>query len=489
LGIPIKSFSLKSKTILHAIRMVAEMKLELIHLHKELSLIKAGGGALTEENQDVVTTTITPTTINNYQAFQQEDEDLLESTRTELHKIVFRLQEEPQSGDIQTLLELLMQKVEATSQQTQSKFQALQSQMDSTNSNSNNLEKKLKTRQNLHGIELQADQARHMQQVMDMSGMLESYQEQVERQQELLIETTAKYEDLASIAVTSPQAREVLEAIGTLNDPNITDERGEQVQIQVVELLKRMAIMHSRQEREMWQLELTLAGAQKKEAETESELKHLGLQMGMLSEETHAGEEWLELMNQQRLAYKQEISAIIRREEKRLLEMEYLEVRLTELSFVAVELEDSQKELKENQQVHTKEVGKAQTFQQATSQKLQALHEQVDQVMKQQAEALETLSKSTAAGAGHANTLVARPEQPEDADIQKLKGKLQDEERLHQLERQLAQRDEELLKTRQELYAQQQRVQELERGSSIFVENKPSLSDTESTGPLSQRSS
>jgi mevalonate kinase len=194
-------------------------------------------------------------------------------------------------------------------------------------------------------------------------------------------------------------------------------------------------------------------------------------------------------MNQQRLAYKQEISAILRREEKRLMEMEYLEVRLTELSFVAIEIEDLQKELKENQQVHAKELSKAQTSQQATSQKLQVLHEHVDQVMKQQAEALDILSKSTAAGTGDSNTLVARPEQPEDADIQKLKGKLQDQERLHQLEQQLAQRDEELLKTRQELYAYQQRVQELERGSSVFVENKHSQSDTESTEPLSQRSS
>jgi hypothetical protein len=383
------------------------------------------------------------------------------------------LQEEPQSGDIQTLLERLMQKVEATSQQTQSKFQALQSQMDSTNNNSHNLEKKLKTRQTLHGIELQADHAKHLQQVMDMGGMLESYQEQVERQQELLMETTAKYEELASIAVTSPQAREVLEAIDTLNDPNITDGQGEQVQIQVVELLKRMAIMHSRQEREMRQLEVTLGVARNKEAESESELKHLGLQMGMLCEETHAGEVWLERMNQQRLAYKQEISAILRREEKRLMEMEYLEVRLTELSFVAIEIEDLQKELKENQQVHAKELSKAQTSQQATSQKLQVLHEHVDQVMKQQAEALDILSKSTAAGTGDSNTLVARPEQPEDADIQKLKGKLQDQERLHQLEQQLAQRDEELLKTRQELYAYQQRVQVLEqqpqRGSSSPV--------------------
>jgi hypothetical protein len=41
-----------------------------------------------------------------------------------------------------------------------------------------------------------------------------------------------------------------------------------------------------------------LGGAQKKEAESEAEWKHLGSQMGMLSEETHAGEEWLERINE-----------------------------------------------------------------------------------------------------------------------------------------------------------------------------------------------
>jgi hypothetical protein len=55
----------------------------------ELSLIKASN------QEELVTTCTTPssTTINNnYQAFQQEHEDILESTRTGFHNIVARLQ-------------------------------------------------------------------------------------------------------------------------------------------------------------------------------------------------------------------------------------------------------------------------------------------------------------------------------------------------------------------------------------------------------------
>jgi hypothetical protein len=53
---------------------------------------------------------------------------------------------------------------------------------------------------------------------MDMSGQLESYEEQVERQQEALVDLTTRYEELESITVTSEQAGKVLRAIESLNE-------------------------------------------------------------------------------------------------------------------------------------------------------------------------------------------------------------------------------------------------------------------------------
>ena len=68
---------------------------------------------------------------------------------------------------------------------------------------------------------------------------------------------------------------------------------------------------------------------------------------------------------------------------------------------------------------------------------------------------------------------------PEDDEITNLKTKLEDVSRLHRLEVELAKRDEELLKTKEQLRRSQQRIQELENN-----DGKP-RSDTDSTAQLS----
>jgi hypothetical protein len=157
----------------------------------------------------------------------------------------------------------------------------------------------------------------------------------------------------------------------------------------------------------------------------------------------------------QRVVYKRQISEIMSREENRLMAMELLEVRLTELAFLAVEIEYLQAELKENQEVFTLEIEKAQTTQESTRQKLHGLRSQVQDIIGQQRTSLEKLSKSS----GQGNSA---PMAPEDGEITNLKTKLEDVSRLHCLEEELAKRDEELLKTKEELLRSQQRVQELE---------------------------
>jgi hypothetical protein len=307
--------------------------------------------------------------------------------------------------------------------------------------------------------------------VLDLSGQLDSYKEQVENQQRDLKEANAKYQELEAIAVMPHEARMVLEAIEASNDESSSYEEQVRVKTQVVEILKRMAIGYSRNQREKRHLESKVKRAQRREDASEEQLRHLRLQEEILDEETQIPpEDWRERLAVHRVAYKRQISEIMSREENRLMEMELLEVRLTDLAFLAVEIEDLQKELKENQEVFTSKIEKAQTTQESTRQNLNGLQSQVQDIMGRQRTSLENLFKSS----GSINSAPARLG-PEDCEITNLKTKLEDVSRLRRLEEELATRDEELLKTKEELRLSQQRVQELEKHRS----------DTDSTAQLS----
>ena len=84
---------------------------------------------------------------------------------------------------------------------------------------------------------------------------------------------------------------------------------------------------------------------------SEEQLQHLRLQKEIFNEETQIPmDNWQEQLAVQWVVYKRQISEIMSGEEKRLMAMELLEVRLTELAFLAVEIENLQAELKENQE-------------------------------------------------------------------------------------------------------------------------------------------
>jgi hypothetical protein len=524
LGIPIKSFSLKGKTILHAIRIVAEMKLELILLKKELEMTQVSKAAAAvvlspassdvsdddderanknKKNQSLQEEELQDQRAKHYQALQLAQSDLVESTHSQLQSIVSIMQQESpppsasehdddeknnssstnsiqlqQEKDIQQMIQDLLHKSQETSLHSQTQFQQLEDQIRTSQRDSlqqrdsqvAQLNKRMQTRQVLHTLELESHKAKHLQQIIDLSGQLDSYKEQVDRQQDELVEWRRNYENLEELAVTPSQAREILLAMESIT-PESTTEQHEEVNRQVVHVLQRMAMLHSQQQRERRQLKRTVDAAQKREHDSEEHVHHLRLQMEILEEETQVSpEEWREQLAQQRKTYQRQISEILTREEGRLMEMEYLEVHLTELAFMTVEIEDLQKEFKENQEVQTKELEKADSKarQGTMRQTLQALQSQVQDVMKKQKGALGQLAHSTA----HA---------PE--DFANLQAKMDQIARAQWLEAQVAQRDEELRQTREQLRLSEQRVQELEAQAGKEMQIRSA--DTESTAQLS----
>ena len=100
--------------------------------------------------------------------------------------------------------------------------------------------------------------------------------------------------------------------------------------------------MSSRNKQEKQELEDLLLAAKDRERNSQEELDHLNLQLDILKEETSrvSPDELANNMAYQRLAHRQQLNGILKREEHRIRQMEFLEVYLTELSYLAVEIED-----------------------------------------------------------------------------------------------------------------------------------------------------
>jgi phage-related tail protein len=128
--------------------------------------------------------------------------------------------------------------------------------------------------------------AKHLQQLLDLAGQLDSYEEQVENQQKNLKEANAKYQELEATAVMPHEARAVLKDMESLTEESSSYEEEVQVKTQVVEILKRMAIGYSRNQREKRHLQSKVKSAQMREDASEEQLPHLRLQKEIFDEET-----------------------------------------------------------------------------------------------------------------------------------------------------------------------------------------------------------
>ena len=163
----------------------------------------------------------------------------------------------------------------------------------------------------------------------------------------------------------------------------------------VVGLLRRLvSLYHLRQAEEKETLS-TLASAKKREVESTEEVRHLKLQLEILEEETKIPpEEYQMKIRSRRKEYKRQISKIMKEEEQRLIELELLEVRLTELAFESVHIEDLQKEIKEMNEKYEPQLQNERTRQEVMSlqvQGIQALQKKLYELKNEQIASLDNL--------------------------------------------------------------------------------------------------
>lgn len=381
---------------------------------------------------------------------------------------------------LQEMVEQLMQRVEQSSEETKAHFDSLQEKLRSYQrnealqkadisveeesssiptfltthfsdkppeiQNQQQFQRRLQTAKTLHTLELETAKSKHVQQVVDLSGQLDAYQHQVDRQNSELKKWSRKFYHLEEMAVTPSEAKDVLRELEGLS-PLATREEHERVQTKVVRVLQRMVLLQTRQQKERHIMDMTRRLAQGRTEGTQTQLEDLKLQLEILQEDTQIPpEEWQNQISNQRKIFEKEIKDIFRQEERRMVEMENLEVQLTELAFVAVEIEDLEQECHDNKEIYADALSKARQELASTSPLIERLQSQIKRILDRQRTTLEDLELSWSKG----------------VVIEKWQGRLAELCRANNPHEQLQQREEELCQTQTQLAASQRRVRELE---------------------------
>lgn len=323
------------------------------------------------------------------------------------------------------MVEQLMAEVETSSQETQLQFEALQQQLeahqsgemrspfslalskDSDVQTQEQFQQRLQTTRVLHILELETCKSKHIQQVVDLSGQLDAYQHQVDKQNTELQKWQKKYNHLEEMAVTPEEAKDVLRDLETLPLDATPEEHG-RVHAKVVRVLQRMAQLQTRQQREQRLMQMTRQLAQTKEAESQSQLEDLMLQHELLTEDTQVPPEvWAKQMGEQRRAFEREMREIYKREERRMRDMEIMEAQLTDLAFLAVEIEDLEKECRDANDEFSKKLAMAKKCVSSATPAIASLRSQVDQLLSEHRDVVQGLEASWN-GANTIHTLQGR---------------------------------------------------------------------------------
>jgi hypothetical protein len=181
-----------------------------------------------------------------------------------------------------------------------------------------------------------------------------------------------------------------------------------------------------------------LKKAKEKEAATLEELNFLLLQKEMLVEDTTkvTVEQYAEMTAQGNELYQKELTAILEAEGRRLQEIDSLEAELNHLAFLAVQIEECERDFHHQQEIHQQSLDELRALNQSSTAKIQALRNNLQQTVEEQVVKIVGEKVDTQLSA---------------ADL-----------RIRELEQALAQRDAQLESTRLQLKMSQDRVRMLE---------------------------
>ena len=523
LGRSISCFTLKKRTILNAIQIVAEMKVEIIHLHKELEVARhhstpssssrevgeTSTKELLEKIQSLKEQLVLKET--QYEKLGVQHEEFVNDTRSQLDDSFSQLQTLPKSnsnsGDavddntkVQEMIQANLQRVIQTVALETSKpqIEELHDQLAASQEQTKRKQQEILELQlqivwvrKVGELETESTTAKYEQQMMDMTGMLEAYKTQVDRQQEQSVDYQKRVEGSKGAVYVEPDEIHSLWNRVKNASQDVTEEERQEVDAQVKDLLERLATSNPTVEQ---QQKVRLEAAAKKELESDEELIYLELQQEMLNQETAIPPESFEKrLQSDNVAFEKQMAESLLREKQRAQELKALDFKLTELAFMAVRIEDLQKEIIHNQNTlykPQKEAGEQRS--KYHSKQVKSIRNTLNEVMAEQKESIQIMlrreiqtSSSKADDDVSPPTPGTVPQDDDEVEIASMAKKLDAVVRLEKLERALASRDEELRQARERLRVSQQRITELEYEVMRENDKEGETASTESSCLLS----
>jgi hypothetical protein len=519
LGRSISCFTLKKRTILNAIQIVAEMKVEIIHLNTELEVarhritpsLSSSEAGDTKELLDKIQSLKEQLVLKEtqYETLFLQHEEFVKDTRSQLEDSFSQLQTLPKfnnSGDaavddntkVQEMIQANLQRVIQTVALETSKPQieelhdqlaASQEQTKRKQQEILELQLQIESVRKVGELEAGSTTAKHEQQMLDLTGMLEAYKTQVDRQQEQLVHYQKRVDGLEGGAVcVDPEEIHSLWNRVKDTSQDATEEETQEVNAQVKDLLERLATSNPTVEQ---QQELQLAAAAKRELESDEELRHFKLQQEMLNQETAIPPEAFEkILQSDKVVFEKQIAECLLREQQKGQELKTLDLKLTELAFMAVRIEDLQKEILHNQNtVYKPQKEAAEQRSKSHSAQVEMIRNTLNEVMAEQKESIQIIvkrsmqtSSSKADDDASPQSLHAAPQDDDEVEIASMAKELDAVARLEKLERVLASRDEELRQARERLTQSQQRITELEYEVMREDDKEGETASTESSG-------
>jgi hypothetical protein len=321
------------------------------------------------------------------------------------------------------------------------------------------LQQQLRDQEHSSKDHLDAIVLKYLQTEENLEQELSTTRERLEDQLHLVKEWEHKYKQLHTNVVSPAEAQTVLDKIQTLNtqlQADATPRLGKTEN--VVPTLSKISLVHqeiiallsklvTKEEMTAPELDTThplvempddLIHARHNEVAIVEELDFLKLQKQLLVDDTTkvTVEQYAEMTAKGNELYQKELAALLEAEGRRLQEIDSLEAELNHLAFLAVQVEDCERDFLHQQDMYQRALDELRVMNQSSTVKIQALQSNVQKVVE--THAVKVVGKKSDAKLSAADL------------------------RIHELEQALAQRDAQLESTRLQLKLSQDRVRLLE---------------------------
>jgi len=401
-------------TILHAIKRVAEMKLELIALHQQLREVHEEGSNDKKEESPIppaaaaaaaATLAAAAASTTTREAHDDEDDDvndlvaIRDDADSSIRRLLFAAEEEDKveaapvspSTNFEMILQGLYDRVDETSKQTTAKIEALHIELAEAQLQQN---QKQQGQQREQGDDLipEEEEVTNDKDLNNEASTLDAYYKTALSNKDVEIAIWKdRCEELEALAIrpTSKTQRLLKKIVSSTRQTPFTHEDDgdgdEDIRHEASLVLSQIEDWNQHQQNTVDGLSVHLDAIKERTAKRTEEVEFFELQREMLSSDNES----LRSSQRQDLAstrarQEYEIANLLKEESRLVQQMEALEVELTHLAFSNVDIEDTSKDVEVKKDEWINEIVKMKEESQRSSARLRTFHQKVKRSLEMQ---------------------------------------------------------------------------------------------------------